>query len=202
MKTFLTWALSGSQPTAERLSVLTLFLRLFAVIMIPYGLTKVNDFSALSLDFFGNPIGIGHVPSLILTIVAQIGCSALIILGFQTRLCAMILAFNLAVATKFHFFDPFCSTTALPVLCVGLYITLIVLGSGKYSIDALMFRKSSRFSSKYVYNNNDIKVVLCMIAACIITILTFALDFSGITSFMLLLIAGILFLCSFMFCKE
>lgn len=121
------------------LSIALLMFRLFAGgMMLPYGFEKIGNFQAYSINLFDDPIGIGMMPSLLLTIFAQIGCSIALIAGLFPRAAAMILAFNMAVASKYHWHDDFV-TLSLPLLFLGIYCLLIVLGGGKFSINSLLF---------------------------------------------------------------
>lgn len=130
------WLLSADTFSNPRRSIVLLAFRLFAaLLMIPYGVDKLVRYDELATDFFDDPIGIGMEPSLILTLVAQLGFTVLLAAGFQTRLMAALLAFHMAVATKYHFFDPF-KTKVLPMLFLGIYIAVMALGAGRYSLDA------------------------------------------------------------------
>ena len=111
--------------------------------MLPYGIGKIEGFEQYSVNFFENPIGIGMVPSLVLTIFAQVVCSAALVVGLFSRPAAMILAFNMLVATKYHLFDDF-ATLSLPLLFLGIYCTLALLGGGRYSIDNVIFKRNGR----------------------------------------------------------
>ena len=51
----------------------------------------------------------------------------------------MILAFNMLVASKYHWFDDF-ATLSLPLLFLGIYCMLFLLGGGKYSLDSVIFK--------------------------------------------------------------
>ena len=46
----------------------------------------------------------------------------------------------MAVAVKFHFFDPFCAVKALPTVFLGIYTFLIITGGGRFSLDNFIFR--------------------------------------------------------------
>lgn len=119
-----------------------LLFRVFAgLMMLPYGLGKIENFDTYKTDFFGDPIGIGMLPSLVLTIFAQIICALALTVGFFSRTAAFILALNMLVATKFHWYDDF-ATLSLPLLFLGIYCVLTLWGGGKYSIDSLMFNRS------------------------------------------------------------
>lgn len=107
--------------------------------MLPYGIGKIQNFQEYTVNFFDDPIGIGMVPSLVLTIFAQVVCSIALIGGFFSRSAAMILAFNMLVASKYHWFDDF-ATLSLPLLFLGIYCMLFLLGGGKYSLDSVIFK--------------------------------------------------------------
>ena len=111
--------------------------------MLPYGIKKIQNFDQYSINFFDDPIGIGMVPSLILNIFAQVVCSIALIGGFFSRPAAIILAFNMLIASRYHWHDAF-ATLSLPLLFLGIYCLLIVLGGGKYSVDSLMFRQNKK----------------------------------------------------------
>ncbi len=127
--------------------------------MLPYGYGKIVNYDKYAADFFGDPIGIGDIPSLWLTIFAQTVCPIMLLLGFQTRLSASILAFNMLVAVKYHFFDPF-SIKVLPVLFLGLYVIQLLMGAGKYSLDYIFYAKGE----KRFYRNEAVALILFMIA--------------------------------------
>lgn len=107
--------------------------------MIPYGIGKIENFAEYSVNFFEDPIGIGMVPSLVLTIFAQLVCSVILIGGLFSRSAALILAFNMMVASKYHWHDDF-ATLSLPLLFFGIYCMLALVGGGRYSLDTLLFK--------------------------------------------------------------
>ncbi|MDE6542870.1 MAG: DoxX family protein [Muribaculaceae bacterium] len=129
-----------NKPLSETgLSLTLLLFRIFAGgMMLPYGIGKIQNFQEYSINFFDDPIGIGMVPSLVLTIFAQVGCATALIGGIFSRPAAMILAFNMLIASRYHWHDEF-ATLSLPLLFLGIYCLLSIMGSGKYSIDSLLF---------------------------------------------------------------
>lgn len=86
---------------------------------------------------FADPIGIGVTASLILAAFAEGICSLLIIAGFYTRGAALVLTINMAVAFLFvHLFnDPF-SGMEKALLFLVIFLTVFLVGPGKYSLDA------------------------------------------------------------------
>lgn len=164
--------------------------------MIPYGYGKIVGYEKYAADFFGDPIGIGDIPSLWLTIFAQIACPVLLLIGFQTRIAASILAFNMLVAFKFHFFDPF-SVKALPVLFLGMYVIQILLGAGKYSLDYVLFEKD-----KAPFKCSEVKGLVLFCVAFAMAWFVLGNCFSGVMSVCLIALITLLYLVSLYCIKK
>ena len=183
MKKLSLWIFSADSFTSERRSITLLALRIFAgLLMIPYGVSKIENYDKLAVEFFGDPIGLGMEPSLILTIAAQVGFSILLILGVQTRIMATLLAFHMAVATKYHFFDPF-FTKALPLLFLGIYIFIVALGAGKYSVDALCLNGHIKSAT---WRKRELCYVMAVVGSFVAMWFTFANSFCGAVSYLVL----------------
>lgn len=89
---------------------------------------------------FADPIGLGAVASLYATIFAEFLCSILIIIGFQTRIAAGILAFTMLVAGLIvHGADPF-AKKELALIYATYYLGLIGTGPGRFSLDHMLKR--------------------------------------------------------------
>lgn len=180
LKKFLSWLLSEESFASERRSIVLFALRVFAALVtIPYGVDKIARYDALAVDFFGDPIGIGMEPSLVLTIAAQVGFTILLIAGLQTRLFALLLAFHMAVATKYHFFDPF-KTKVLPMLFLALYLLVAALGAGRYSVDAAIAAHRDRFAP--VWRPRETVYTIVLVAITILAVAVFANLFCGAVS--------------------
>lgn len=107
-----------------------------------HGLDKINRFAAIK-DSFPDPIGLGHTLSAVLATAAEAGTSLLLILGLGTRLAAIPLAFTMAVAfLVIHADDPW-QKKELAVVYFTIFVTLILLGGGRFSCDTLIRRKRS-----------------------------------------------------------
>ena len=90
---------------------------------------------------FSDPFGIGPVGTLALAVFAEFFCSVFLIFGFATRICCLMLAITMAVAAfHAHAADPF-STKEKALLFLVIYLSLLILGAGKYSVDHLLSRK-------------------------------------------------------------
>jgi len=128
----------------EYVNILLLILRLaIAAFMLTHGSPKFSRLLEGGEIQFGDPIGLGPVLSLILVVFAEFLCSILIGIGLGTRLATIPLMITMIVAGFVaHSADPF-GRKEIALLYLLFYITLFVLGSGKYSIDYLLTRKSA-----------------------------------------------------------
>ena len=118
----------------------SLLLRLiFGGLFIYYGYNKLTAFNDI-LPMFKDFIGIGSTLSLVLVVFAEFFCGIFIAAGLFTRLSVipvfitMIVAFFIA-----HANDPF-QMKNLAFVYLLLSIVIFILGSGKYSVDRLIFK--------------------------------------------------------------
>ena len=125
----------GAPLSKEGYDLALLLLRMFVgAAMLTHGIPKLMNFSALSQSF-PDPIGFGPAFALSLTILAEAACSALLILGLFTRLSALLMAVNMAVAAFIiHAGDPF-SGKELAVFYFATYLFFFLTGAGRYSFD-------------------------------------------------------------------
>lgn len=120
-----------------------LLLRLLAGgMMLTHGIAKLQNFTALR-DLFPDPVGWGSAVSLVMIILAEVGCSLLLITGFMTRLAVLPLIFGMVMAITTHA-EMTLGSMELPLLYIGMYIVLLVTGPGHCSIDYLLGRVSRR----------------------------------------------------------
>lgn len=105
-----------------------------SAMMLTHGLPKLQKLVSGNFEF-GDPIGIGAAPSLFLTVIGEFLCPILIIIGFKTRLASIPAAVTMLVAAFIaHGGDPFGKKEMALLYLVG-FITIALLGPGKYSID-------------------------------------------------------------------
>jgi len=111
------------------------FLRISAsALMLTHGIPKLQNLLSGNFEF-GDPLGIGGAPSLFLAIIGEFVCPILIIVGYKTRWAAVPTAITMAVAAFIvHGADPF-QTKEKALLFLICFVTIILLGPGKYSID-------------------------------------------------------------------
>lgn len=105
--------------------------------MLTHGLPKLSKLLDGNTNF-ADPIGIGEMPSLLLTIFAEVVCSFLLLIGLASRLSAIPLIATMAVAAFYvHANDPFASKEKafLYLIC---YLVILVMGGGKYSVDRMI----------------------------------------------------------------
>jgi len=126
----------------EYVNILVLILRVaIAAFMLTHGLPKLSRLLVGGEIQFGDPIGLGPTFSFVLVVFAEFICSILVGIGLGTRLAAIPLMITMIVAGFVaHSADPF-GRKEIALLYLLFYITLFVLGSGKYSIDYLLTRK-------------------------------------------------------------
>ncbi|WP_128544332.1 DoxX family protein [Larkinella soli] len=127
--------LLGTSAKPSGVQIWLLFLRIgVAGLMLTHGVPKLTKILNGNFEF-ADPIGIGTAPSLVLSMLAEFGGSLLLLIGFQTRLAALLLIINMLVVIFFaHSADPFFKRE-MPILYLLIYGTLFFLGAGKYSVD-------------------------------------------------------------------
>ncbi len=113
-----------------------------AAFMLTHGFPKLMKLMAGGEIRFADPFGFGMTFSLVLAVFAEFFCSILIGLGIGTRLAAIPLIVTMSIAAFVaHGPDPF-GKKELALLYLIIYIFLLFTGSGKFSVDYLISRKS------------------------------------------------------------
>jgi len=105
-----------------------------SIMLLTHGFPKFQKLISGNFEF-GDPIGIGAAPSLFLAVIGEFICPILIIVGFKTRWAAIPPAITMLVAaTIVHAQDPF-GTKEKALLFLVSFITIFLLGPGKFSVD-------------------------------------------------------------------
>ena len=119
------------------LGLLILRLWLGLTMMINHGIPKLMHFNETAANF-PDPLGVGAKISLGLAVFAEVGCSALLVVGFFTRMATLLLAITMGVA----FFVVHKGALAmgpgsgeLAFMYLAGYMTLLFAGPGRYSVD-------------------------------------------------------------------
>jgi len=117
------------------INLVLLVLRLtIAILMLTHGSPKLGKIIAGDFSF-SDPIGLGSTISLILAAFAEFFCSILIAIGLATRLAAIPLIITMLVIIFIsHGNDPIFDHVNVLLYLTG-YIILLIIGSGKYSLD-------------------------------------------------------------------
>ena len=109
-------------------------------LFIFHGWQKIEAYDKI-LPMFTDIIGIGSKLSFNLVIFAEFFCGILLVIGLFTRLSVIPILFTMIIAYFVaHEADDFQKKT-LPFLYMVLCIPVFFAGSGKYSVDSLIFRK-------------------------------------------------------------
>jgi putative oxidoreductase len=119
-----------------------LLLRLiFGGLFIYYGWMKISNYNQI-LPMFGDIIGIGSKLSFNLVIFAEFFCGIFVTVGFLTRLTIIPIFITMVVAFFIaHAKDTF-QVKQIAFLYMLLCLVIFILGSGRYSVDRLMFKKT------------------------------------------------------------
>lgn len=131
----------STRPLHTDLAALLLRL-LFGGLFVRYGYMKASSYNEI-LPMFQDIIGIGAKLSFDLVIFAELVCGFFVLVGFFTRLSVipvfitMIVAFFIA-----HKNDPF-DMKASAFIFLFLSMVVFVLGSGKYSVDRMLFKQKA-----------------------------------------------------------
>lgn len=112
-----------------------------AILMLTHGISKTELFNETPVQFM-DFMGLGAEISLALAIFAEVGCSILILLGLGTRIAVIPLIVTMLVAVFIvHSGDPF-ANQEMGLHYLLVYIMLLITGSGRYSLDRLVYVNS------------------------------------------------------------
>ena len=110
--------------------------------MLVHGLAKFNMLVSETAIQFPDPLGVGTTTSLALAVFAEVLCSGLLFIGFATRLVTIPLIFTMFMAIfAVHGSDGF-AKQELGALYLLIYLLLLITGSGKYSLDHYIYKKT------------------------------------------------------------
>lgn len=125
-------------PAAFNLAMLVVRV-VFGLLMMHHGWQKLSHFAEYEHKFM-NFMGIGQTASLGLATFAEFFCSLLLILGLFTRLATIPLLVTIGVIFNKHHWQFFGDHELVPALATA-YIVLLLVGPGKYSLDAQISKK-------------------------------------------------------------
>jgi putative oxidoreductase len=107
------------------------------LLLIDHGLGKITHFSEYEFTFY-NFLNIGHRWSLVLCIFAEVVCAGLLALGLFTRFAALVLVINFSVASFLALKGQPLEHREVAVVFLAAFVTLLLTGPGKYSVDGAM----------------------------------------------------------------
>lgn len=132
---------------------LLLFRVTVSCFMLTHGLPKLSKLFADAPVEFADPFGVGPTASLILTVIAEVVCAFLIIIGLLTRIAAIPLIIAMTVAFFYiHINDDF-AVKEMAGLYLISYILLLITGPGRYSFDNLISRRRNPKTNYYTTTN-------------------------------------------------
>lgn len=124
-----------------------LFMRLFVGLMfMQFGIRQINQF-AETAQTFPAVLGMSSETCLVLMIIVEILCSALIMVGLCTRLATIPPIVSMILAERYLVHDVMHTDTTMlnymdvgyvPILFIGIYLFLLLAGPGKISLDYLI----------------------------------------------------------------
>lgn len=130
----------------QNVGILVLRIAVGLMMMFPHGWTKLINFGQ-RMNSFPDPLGIGSKASLSATVFAEFFCSILIIVGFKTRIASIPLVITMLVAAfVVHAPDPW-GGKEKAILYAVIYLVLLFLGSGKFSVDGLTGGKGTNIKA-------------------------------------------------------
>lgn len=121
--------------------VASLILRLSSgLLMATHGWSKFQNFAKDAADF-PDPLHVGSAMSLGLTVFAELFCAVAVALGLGTRFALIpLIIVCLVISFVFHAADPL-GDKEHGLLYLFPYIAIFLMGAGRYSLDAMLFKK-------------------------------------------------------------
>lgn len=129
-----------TNQSAASIDVALLFLRVaIGILMLRHGIPKIKKLISPEPIHFFKTFGLSERNSLRLAAFVEVFFSTCIILGLGTQITVIPLLFTMIIAA-FHTMgaQPF-DKKELPVLFLLIYITILLSGAGKYSLDYMIF---------------------------------------------------------------
>jgi len=130
--------LVNSEPVSEDFGYLVLRLGAGGTMFWQHGWPKLMAFSD-KVDSFADPFGLGSAFSLVLLLLAEVLCSALVVLGLWTRLAVIPLIIAMAVVVFMVKGDAEFAEKELAAVYLMSFVVLLFTGSGRFSIDKISF---------------------------------------------------------------
>ncbi|MCS3800490.1 DoxX family protein [Niastella sp. OAS944] len=133
MKRLLSTACS---ETSFNIAVLVIRVTFGLLLLVNHGIDKLKHF-AEQQNSFPDPFHMGHMPSLMLALFAEVFCAVFIILGLFTRIMAIPVVITFAVIV-FMVNKGYSKEAEKGILFLAGFFSILLMGPGKYSIDGAM----------------------------------------------------------------
>jgi putative oxidoreductase len=110
-----------------------------------HGIEKLAHFNDM-VDKFPDPLGVGREASLVMVVMAEVGAAIFLAAGFLTRIAAAVLVIDMFVAFLMVHKTALSGQGSgeLAFLYLAGYMTLLIAGGGLFSLDTIVFSKTSR----------------------------------------------------------
>ena len=131
--------LLNSEPLGEDFGLLLLRVSAGGGMFWLHGWPKLMRFSE-RMDSFADPFGIGPAASLVLIVLAEVLCSALVILGLWTRAALIPLLIAMGVVVFMIDAGEPLKERELALFYLLSFTALLFTGSNRYSIDRIKFQ--------------------------------------------------------------
>ena len=105
-----------------------------SLLLMTHGIPKFQKLMNGNFEF-GDPLGIGATPSLFLTVIGEVVCPVLIIIGYKTRCAAVPPAITMLVASVVVHASDSIGTKEKALLFLTFFIVIMLLGPGRFSVD-------------------------------------------------------------------
>ena len=109
-------------------------------LMMHHGYDKLTHFKEYEPEFM-NFIGLGTTTSLALVVFAEFFCSAMILIGLLTSVSTIPLIITMGVALFMAHDGAVFAKGEMATLYLFVYVALMIVGPGKYSLDAVIFKR-------------------------------------------------------------
>ncbi|TXD39356.1 DoxX family protein [Lujinxingia vulgaris] len=134
------------RPLLNDLGLLILRLWIGGAMLFAHGMPKLLSFSERA-ETFADPLGLSSPVSLTMAVGAEVGASILLMLGLGTRFVSVPLLFTMLMAAfVIHGDDPW-QKKEFALMYAFPYITFILTGPGRFSLDHLIARKKGDFAT-------------------------------------------------------
>lgn len=107
------------------------------LLFLNHGLPKLMKFAERK-DTFSDPFGIGHTPSLLLVIFAEVFCALLLVLGLLSRFASFALVALFSVIIFVIQKSDSLKDKQMAILFLLAFFTTLLCGPGRWSVDKLI----------------------------------------------------------------